>query len=221
MTTTTQHGQITLPASELRQILAVLDEFTTSDKNRHVLTLAQVRPIIVEMSAKDQKAGTLSTALEWQATDSYALVSITHRVAHTLTGPALIDPTQLLAALPKKADTNRAGESVLTIGAGTWQITTGQHTTERAQVVPEAQWPNTWGLWKDQKPELAPHSMASWQHDRLGKIGKHLAGKDGTRIDIATMHNKDGQPNPHGPIVYTIEATEMEVRALFMPQRKQ
>jgi hypothetical protein len=44
MTTTTQHGQITLPTSELRQILAVLDEYTTSDKTRHVMTLAQVRP---------------------------------------------------------------------------------------------------------------------------------------------------------------------------------
>jgi hypothetical protein len=89
MTTTTQHGQITLPTSELRQILAVLDEYTTSDKTRHVMTLAQVRPIIVEQTPNDE---TPPTALEWQATDSYALVSITQRVQHTLTEPALIDP---------------------------------------------------------------------------------------------------------------------------------
>ena len=221
MTTTTQTGQITLPTSELRQILAALNEYTTSDKTRHVLTLAQVRPIIVEMTAEHQKAGTPSTALEWQATDSYALISITQRVEHTLTVPALIDPAALLAALPKKADTSQTANTVLTLTADAWQLTTGTTTSTGTTQTSGIEWPNAWGLWKDQKPELAPHCLASWQHDRLGKTGKHLAGKDGARIELATMRSDNGQPNPHAPIVYTIEAAGLEVRALIMPQRKQ
>jgi hypothetical protein len=224
MTTTTQHGQITLPTSELRQILAVLDEYTTSDKTRHVMTLAQVRPIIVEQTPNDE---TPPTALEWQATDSYALVSITQRVQHTLTEPALIDPAALLAALPKKADTSRTAETVLSLTPDAWQLTTGHNTTTGTTQTAGIEWPNTWGLWKDQKPEVAPHSMASWQHERLGKTGKHLAGKEGARIELATMRNDNGQPNPNAPVVYVITTghtgnqLDTTTRVLLMPQRKQ
>jgi hypothetical protein len=120
-------------------------------------------------------------------------VSITQRVQHTLTEPALIDPAALLAALPKKADTSRTAETVLSLTPDAWQLTTG-HNTTTGTTQTEIEWPNTWGLWKDQKPEVAPHSMASWQHERLGKTGKHLAGKDYARIELASMRNDTANP---------------------------
>jgi hypothetical protein len=83
---------------------------------------------------------------------------------------------------------------VLSLTPDAWQLTTGHNTTTGTTQTAGIEWPNTWGLWKDQKPELAPHSMASWQHERLGKTGKHLAGKEGARIELATMRTTTANP---------------------------
>lgn len=215
MTTTTQTAQITLPTSELRQILAALDEYTTSDKTRQPLTLAQVRPIIVEQ--RIQSAGI--PVLEWQATNSTELVSITHVCHHELTEAALIDPAAILAALPKKADTNRTAETVLSLTPDAWQLTTG--TTTSTGQRHETQWPNTFGLWKDQQDGLAPHSIGAPMLSRLAKLAKHL-GTD--QVNLASMAHTDGKPDPRRPLTYTITGStitggHIETRVLIMPRR--
>lgn len=214
MTTTTQTAQITLPTSELRQILAALDEYTTSDKTRQPLTLARVTPIIVAMDQADIDADNEPTALSWEATNSTELVSITQRVRHDLTEPALIDPAALLAALPKKADTSRTAETVLSLTPDAWQLTTG--TTTSTGQRHETQWPNTFGLWKDQQDGLAPHSIGAPMLSRLAKLAKHL-GTD--QVNLASMAHTDGKPDPRRPLTYTITANNLDARVLIMPRR--
>lgn len=209
MTTTTQTGQITLPAAELRSILAALDTYTTGDKTRHALTLARVTPIIVEQTTGDE---TRPTALVWEATNSTELVSLTHRTAHTLTEPALIDPAAILATMPKKSEAKP--ESVLTITGDTWQHTNGNSTTG-SQTTP-AQWPNTFGLWNDQHAGLTPHSIGADMLSRLAKLAKHLGADYAT---AASMAHTDGKPDPRRPLVYTITGGHIDARVLIMPRR--
>jgi len=211
MTTTTQTGQITLPAGELRAILATLDEFTTSDKTKHVLTLARVTPLVIEQTADDE---TRPTGLIWEATDSYALVSISHRVKHTLTEPALIDPAAILATMPKKTDAKP--DSTLTITGDTWQHVNGQ-TTTGGPITQPAHWPNTFGLWNDQRAELAPHTVGAFQLARLAKTAKHLSTD---QVNATSMAHTDGKPDPRRPIVYTITGNNIEARCLLMPARR-
>ena len=187
MTTTTQTGTITLAAAELHAILAALDEFTTSDKTKHVLTLARVTPLVIEQTADNE---TRPTGLVWEATDSYALVSIAHRVKHTLTEPALIDPAAILATMPKKADAKP--ESVLTITGDTWQHVNGQ-TTTGGPITQPAHWPNTFGLWQDQRDNLAPHTIAAFPLARLAKTAKHLSTD---QVNATSMAHTDGKPDP-------------------------
>lgn len=210
MTTTTQTGQITLPATELRAILATLDEYTTSDKTRYALTLARVTPLVIEQTADDE---TRPTGLVWEATDSYALVSITHRAQHSLTDPVLIDPAAILATMPKKSEAKR--ESVLTITGDTWQHTNGQ-TTSTGQTT-AAQWPSTVTLWNDQRAGLAPHTVGASQLARLAKVAKHL-GTD--YVNAETMAHTDNQPDPRRPLIYTITGGHIEARCLLMPARR-
>ena len=209
MNTTTQAAQITLPAAELRAILAALDEYTSPDKYRLALTLARVTPIIVEQTDDDK---TRPTALVWEATNSTELVSLTHRTAHTLTQPALIDPAAILATMPKKSDAKP--ESVLTITGDTWLHVNGQTTT--GGPITTAQWPNTFGLWNDQRAGLAPHTIGAPMLARLAKLAKHL-GTD--QVNAATMAHTDGKPNPLRPLVYTITAGHIDARVLIMPRR--
>lgn len=209
MTTTTQTGQITLPTTELRAILAALDEYTTGDKTRHALTLARVTPVIVEQTTNDE---TRPTALVWEATNSTELVSITHRTAHTLTEPALIDPAALLAALPKKADAKP--DSALTLTPDTWQLTNG--TTTSTGQRHKTDWPNTFGLWKDQQNGLAPHSIGADMLSRLAKLAKHLGADYATAVSMA---HTDGKPDPRRPLIYTITSNNIEARILIMPRR--
>lgn len=208
MTTTTQTGQITLPAAELRAILAALDEFTTSDKTKHALTLARITPLIIEQTDADE---TRPTGLVWEATDSYALISLTHRVEHTLTGSALIDPAAILATLPKKA----AGETVLTLTADTWQLTNANTTSSGPHQ--QHPWPTTFGLWQDQRAGLAPHTVGAFQLARLAKVAKHL-GTD--QVNAETMAHTNDQPDPRRPLVYTITGSTIEARCLLMPMRR-
>lgn len=211
MTTTTQTGQITLPAAELRAILAALDEFTTSDKTKHVLTLARVTPLIIEQTDADE---TRPTGLVWEATDSFALVSITHRAEHTLTSSALIDPAAILATMPKKTDAKP--DSMLTITGDTWQHVNGQ-TTSTGTTTQPAHWPTTLGLWNNQRDNLAPHTVGAFQLARLAKTAKHL-GTD--QINAASMAHTDGKPDPRRPLVYTITGDNIEARCLLMPARR-
>ena len=207
MTTTTQAGTITLAAGELRAILAALDEYTSPDKHRPALQLAQVRPILVEQ--RTQSAGV--PVIEWQATNSTELLSITHTCHHELTDAVRIDPAAILATLPKKA----AGETVLTLTADAWHLTnanttsSGQHT--------QHPWPNTFGLWKDQRAGLAPHSIGAPMLARLAKLAKHL-GSD--QVNAETMAHTNDQPDPLRPIVYTITAGHIDARVLIMPTRR-
>ena len=206
MNTTTQAAQLTLPAGELRAILAALDEYTSPDKHRPALQLAQVRPVIVEQ--RTQSAGI--PVLEWQATNSTELVSLTHVCHHDLTDAVRIDPAAILATLPKKA----AGETVLTLTGNTWQLTNA-NTTSSGQCE-QHEWPNTFGLWQDQHAGLAPHTIGAPMLARLAKLAKHL-GTD--QINAATMAHTNGQPNPLRPLVYTITAGHIETRVLIMPRR--
>lgn len=210
MTTTTQAAQITLPAAELRAILAALDEYTTGDKTRHALTLARVTPIIVEQTEADE---TRPTALVWEATNSTELVSLTHRVQHTLTEPALIDPAAILATMPKKSETQPT--SYLTLTGDTWQHTNNRNTS--TGTITTAQWPNTFGLWNDQRAGLAPHSIGAPMLTRLAKLAKHL-GTD--QVNAETMAHTNDQPDPLRPLVYTITAGHIETRVLIMPRRR-
>ena len=208
MNTTTQAAQITLPATELRAILAALDEYTSPDKNRPALQLAQVRPVIVEQ--RTQSAGI--PVLEWQATNSTELLSLTHVCHHDLTEPALIDPAAILATMPKKSDAKP--ESVLTITGNEWRCANGHYVT--AGTITDAQWPNTFGLWQDQQPGLAPHTIGAPMLARLAKLAKHL-GTD--QVNAASMAHTDGKPNPLRPLVYTITGGHIDARVLIMPRR--
>lgn len=210
MTTTTQAGTITLAAAELRAILATLDEFTTSDKTKHALTLARVTPLVIEQTADDE---TRPTGLVWEATDSYALVSIAHRVKHDLTGSALIDPAAILATMPKKSDAKP--DSVLNINGMEWQHTNGHNTS--TGTITDAHWPTTLGLWHDQRDALAPHTVGAFQLARLAKAAKHL-GTD--QVNAASMAHTNDQPDPRRPIVYTITGDNIEARCLLMPARR-
>ena len=206
MTTTTQTGQITLPAGELRAILAALDTYTSPDKHRPALQLAQVRPILVEQ--RTQSAGV--PVIEWQATNSTELVSITHTCHHELTDAVRIDPAAILAALPKKA----AGETVLTLTADAWQLTNTNTTSGGPHT--QHDWPNTFGLWKDQRAGLAPHSIGAPMLARLAKLAKHL-GTD--QVNATSMAHTNDQPDPRRPLVYTITAGHIDARVLIMPRR--
>ena len=207
MTTTTQTGTITLPAAELRAILAALDEYTSPDKHRPALQLAQVRPILVEQ--RIQSAGV--PVIEWQATNSTELVSITHTCHHELTDAVRINPAAILATLPKKA----AGETVLTLTADAWQLTNANTTSSGPHQ--QHPWPNTFGLWNDQRAGLAPHSIGAPMLARLAKLAKHL-GTD--QVNAETMAHTDGKPDPRRPLVYTITAGTIEARILIMPARR-
>lgn len=212
MTTTTHAAQITLPTAELRAILAALDEYTTGDKTRHALTLAQVRPVIVEQTDPDDYN---PTALEWQATNSTELVSITHTCHHDLTQAAHIDPAAILAALPKKADAKP--ETVLTLTPDAWQITNGPTTSTGQRH--DTQWPNTFGLWQNQQPGLAPFSIGSPMLSRLAKLAKHLNTE---QVNAVSMAHTDGKPDPRRPLVYTITGgtiRAIRARVLIMPRR--
>jgi len=205
MTTTTQAAQITLPTAELRAILAALDEYTSADKYKPALQLAQVRPVIVE---RTQSAGV--PVLEWQATNSTELVSIEHVCHHDLTEAAHIDPAAILAALPKKA----AGEAVLNILPDAWQLTSTTYNVS-GQRTP-TQWPNTFGLWQHQQPGLAPFSIGAPMIARLAKLAKHLNTE---QINAASMAHTDGKPDPRRPLVYTVTGGTIDARVLIMPRR--
>jgi len=207
MTTTTHTATITLPTAELRAILAALDEYTTGDKTRHALTLAQVRPVIVERA---QCAGV--PVLEWQATNSTELVSIEHVCHHDLTEAAHIDPAAILAALPKKADAKP--ETVLTLTADAWQITNGTTTSTGQRT--NTQWPNTFGLWQNQQPDLAPFSIGAPMLARLAKLAKHLNTE---QVNAASMAHTDNKPDPRRPLVYTVTGGTVKARVLIMPRR--
>lgn len=211
--TTTTTAQITMPAAELRRILAALNEYTHPDKTRHALTLARLTPVIVEQTADDE---TRPTALSWEATNSTELLQLTSRVKHTLTAPTLIDPAQLLAALPKKSDARTAGNTTLTLNGDTWQITTGTATTTGTTPHTGATWPATASLWHDQHTGLAPHNIGAPMLTRLTKLAKHI---DTDTLRLATMAHTDNQPDPHRPIVYTITSTTANTRVLIMPRR--
>ena len=207
MTTTTQAAQITLPTAELRAILAALDTYTSGDTYKPALQLAQVQPIIVGQTDPNAEP---PTALEWQATNSTELVSITHTCHHTLTEAAHIDPAAILTALPKKA----TGEAVLNILPDAWQLTSttynvsGQRTT--------TQWPNTFGLWNEQQAGLAPFSIGSPMLARLAKLAKHLNTE---QVNAVSMAHTDNKPDPRRPLVYTITGGTVEARVLIMPRR--
>ena len=212
-TTTTTTATITLPAAELRRILSALNEYTHPDKTRHALTLARLTPVIIEQTAGDE---TRPTALSWEATNSTELVQITCRVEHTLTAPALIDPAQLLAALPKKSDARTAGNTTLTLTGDTWQITTGTATTTGTTPHTGATWPATLSLWLDQHTGATPHNIGAPMLTRLTKLAKHL---DTDTLRLATVGHTDGQPDPRKPLTYTITSTTAEARVLIMPRR--
>jgi len=211
--TTTTTAQITMPATELRRILAALNEYTHPDKTRHALTLARLTPVIIEQTADDE---TRPTALAWEATNSTELLQLTSRVNHTLTAPTLIDPAQLLAALPKKSDARTAGNTTLTLSGDTWQITTGTATTTGTTPHTGTTWPATLALWLDQHTGATPHNIGAPMLTRLTKLAKHL---NTDTLRLATMAHTDGQPDPRKPLVYTITGGHIEARILIMPRR--
>jgi len=210
MTTTTHTAQITLPTAELRAILAALDEYTSGDKYKPALHLARVTPVIVEQLPQD---ATPPTVLVWEATNSTELMSISHHVLHDLTEPALIDPAAILAALPKKADAKP--ESVLQLSYGTWQLTNGTNTTSGSTYT-NHQWPNTFGLWNDQRNALAPFSIGAPMLTRIAKLAKHLNTE---QVNAASMAHTDNKPDPRRPLVYTVTGGIIDARVLIMPRR--
>ena len=209
MTTTTHTAQITLPTAELRAILAALDEYTSGDKYKPALHLARVTPVIVEQLPQD---ATPPTVLVWEATNSTELMSISHHVLHDLTEPALIDPAAILAALPKKADAKP--ETVLTLTADTWQLTNGPTTSTGQRT--STQWPNTFGLWQNQQPALAPFSIGAPMLARLAKLAKHLNTE---QVNAVSMAHTDNKPDPRRPLVYTVTGGTIDARVLIMPRR--
>jgi hypothetical protein len=204
MNTETTTQQLATEASTLRTILSVLDLYTTTDLSRAALTLARVEPIIVE-HIKDQP----DTALMWHATDSYNLVAISHRTAHTLTEPALIDPAAILATMPKKA----SGDTILTLTADAWQLQTYAGTTTGRQDPSSTKiWPNTYGLFQDQHPNIQPYAIDPNYLARLAKAAKLMKA---TEIRHTSQH-KDGNTKP---MTYTIENNDLHARILIMPRR--
>lgn len=221
-TETTTAATITAPAATLRAILAALNEYTTRDKHRHTLTLADVRPVIIEQTAGDE---TRPTALRWQATNSYELLTITQQVEHTLSASTLIDPAQLLAAMPKKTDARKAGPSVLTLTGNTWQLTTGNTTNTGTTPHAGNTWPNTAQLHANMSSNLTPVTYGSTHLATLTKAAAHLTTTDGTALTLATMNHNNGQPNPNGPTLWIIDTTDhhagtLTANALHMPQRR-
>jgi hypothetical protein len=213
-TQTTTASSLTAPPETLRAILAALDTYTTDDKTRLALTLARLTPVIVEQPDADDVR---PTALRFEATNSTELVEITAELPHTLTEPALIDPAAILAAMPKKNETKHHGDSVLTLTPEAWKL---EHTPSRSSFGPAAgshQWPNTYALWQDQQPNLAPHLIGAPMLARLTKLAKHL-GTD--HVEAATMAHTDGKPDPRRPLVYTLNAGELSARVLIMPRRR-
>jgi len=212
MTTTTQAAQITLPTAELRAILAALDEYTSADKYKPALQLAQVQPIIVEHTDPNTEP---RTVLEWQATNSTELVSITHEVAHTLTEPAHIDPAAILTSMKAiHKNTATKPETVLTLTADAWQLTNGPTTSTGQRT--NTQWPNTFGLWQNQQPGLAPFSIGAPMIARLAKLAKHLNTE---QVNAVSMAHTDNKPDPRRPLVYTVTGGTVDARVLIMPRR--
>ena len=206
MNTETQTATLTTEANTLRTILSALDLYTSTDKARHVLTLAQAMPIIVE-----HIEGQPTTALSWSATNSYELIQIDHRTEHTLTMPALIDPAAILATIPKKA----TGDSVLTLTPEAWQLTTAG-TTSTGPAAGEHQWPNTFGLFQGHGPEIAPYNIDPTYLARLAKLGKTLKTD---AIRHVSQGHTDQKPDPCKPLLFTIDAGDLFARVLIMPRR--
>jgi hypothetical protein len=206
MNTETQTATLTTEANTLRTILSALDLYTSPDKARHVLTLAQAMPIIVEHIEHEP-----ATALSWSATNSHELIQIDHRIEHTLTVPALIDPAAILATIPKKA----TGDTVLTLNPEAWQLTTNG-TTATGKAAGEHQWPNTYGLFQGHGPEIAPYNIDPTYLGRLAKLAKTLKAE--TIRHISQGHT-DQKPNPNKPLLFTINAGHLTARILIMPQR--
>jgi hypothetical protein len=211
-TETTTAATITAPAATLRAILAALNEYTTNER-APVLTLARVTPIVIEQTAQDE---TRPSGLTYEATDSYALIQITHRVEHTLSASTLIDPAAILATMPTKSQSRTAGDTVLTLTGHTWQITTN-NTTSTGTTPNTGTWPTTLSLWHDQRPNLAPHTLGAFQLARLAKIAKHIGTE---QIHASSMAHTENQPDPRRPIVYTLNTGDLTARVLMMPQRR-
>jgi hypothetical protein len=204
MNTTTTTQQLAADAGTLHTVLTVLDLYTTADLSRAALTLARVEPIIVE-HVKDEP----NTALKWEATDSYNLIQVTHRVAHTLTEATLIDPAAILATMPKKV----SGDTVLTLTPETWELRTlAGTTTGRRDNSSEQIWPRTWGLFQDQHATIQPYAIDPAYLARLAKTAKQMKA---TEIRHVSQH-KDGNTKP---MIYTIDNNNMTARILIMPRR--
>jgi hypothetical protein len=213
MNTETQTATLTTPPETLRAILAALDEYTSPDKHRAALTLARLTPVIVEQPDANTPR---PTALRFEATNSTELLEITYETPHTLTEPALIDPAAILAAMPKKSETKHHGDSVLTLTADAWQLTTGTNSAT-GPATSAHQWPNTYPLWHDQQPNIAPHLIGAPMLARLAKLAKHL-GTD--HIEAATMAHTDNKPDPRRPLAYTLNTDNLTARILIMPRRR-
>lgn len=206
MNTETQTATLTTETETLRNILSALDLYTSPDKHRHALTLAQALPIIVEHIEHKP-----TTALTWSATNSHELIQIDHRTEHTLTMPALIDPAAILATIPKKA----TGETVLTLTPEAWQLTT-KETTSTGPAAGNHDWPNTYGLFQGHGPEIAPYNIDPTKLARLAKLAKTLNAQT---IRHTSQGHTDQKPNPNKPILFTIDAGNLTARILIMPQR--
>ena len=192
MTTTTQSAALTLPTTELRSILAALNEYTSKEQHRPALQLAQVRPIIVEQ--RTQSAG----------------------IPVDLTDAMRIDPAALITSMKAIGkNTNTQPDTTLTLTEHTWQLTNGQTTSSGQHT--QHEWPNTFGLWQDQRAALAPHSIGAPMLTRLAKLAKHL-GTD--QVNAETMAHTNDQPDPRRPIVYTITSGHIDARVLIMPRRR-
>lgn len=212
MNTQTTTATLTAPPETLRTILAALDLYTSSDKARAALTLARVTPVIVEQL----DAGTpRPTALRFEATNSTELVEITCEIGHTLTAPALIDPAAILAAMPKRTETKHHADATLTLSAEAWTLTTG-HTTSSGPAAGSHTWPNTPALWHNQTSTITPYAIDPTYLGRLAKLAKTLSA--GT-VKHLTQGTRDGKPSNTTPLVFVIEAENLNTRILIMPQR--
>ena len=210
--TTTTAATMTAPPDTLRTILAALDLYTSSDKHRAALTLARLTPVIVEQP----DAGTpRPTALRFEATNSTELVEITCETSHTLTEPALIDPAAILATMPKRTETKHHADAVLTLSAEAWHLTTG-NTTSSGPAAGSYTWPNTPALWHNQSSTITPYAIDPTYLGRLAKLAKTLNA--GT-VRHMSQGTRDGKPNNGTPLVYVIEAENLNTRILIMPQR--
>lgn len=214
MNTETQTATIETDAGTLRTILSALDLYTSGDKTRYALTLAQITPVVLNMTAEQQNAGEPATGLAYVATDSCTLVSITHRVAHTLTDPQLIDPAAILATMPKKA----TGSITLTFTTADWQLITGPGTTTGPAAGTGTQYPNTFALFQNQSEPITPYKINPDYLARLAKLAKTMKADHIRHISQGT---KDGQPNNGSPLVYAIDTHNLSARIIIMPQRWQ